>query len=49
MADNSITASARASSDGGISKSERFCGLQVDDQFEFGRLYDRQVGRLRAA
>src|SRR6266568_1664982 len=26
--------------------AERLCGLQIDDQFELGRLFDRQVGRL---
>jgi hypothetical protein len=23
---------------------ERFCGLEVDDQLDFGRLLDRQIG-----
>ena len=32
----------------GYSKPERLGGFQVDDQLEFGRLIDRQVGRLRA-
>src|SRR5207244_10467952 len=27
-------------------EAERFGGLQIDDQFEFGRLHDRQVSRL---
>src|SRR5438067_4810134 len=31
------------------SKPERFGGLDVDGKFEFGRLYDRQVGRLRTS
>src|SRR5262249_38874991 len=25
-------------------KTERLCGFEVDDQLEFGRLHDRQVG-----
>ena len=29
-------------------KAERLRGLEVDDQFEFGRLHDRKVGRFRA-
>src|SRR5262249_20391811 len=29
-------------------EAERFCGLEVDHQFEPSRLHDRQVGRLRA-
>ena len=29
-------------------ESERFGGLQVDDELEFGGLHDRQVGRLLA-
>src|SRR5262249_56413020 len=27
-------------------EAERFCGLEVDDQFEFGRQLDRQIGGL---
>src|ERR1700716_3990560 len=27
--------------------AKRLCGLQIDHQFELGRLLDRQVGRLR--
>src|SRR6266704_1652047 len=27
--------------------AKRLCGLQIDHQFELGRLFDRQVGRLR--
>ena|SRR5258705_135497 len=27
--------------------AKRLCGLQIDHQVEFGRLFDRQVGRLR--
>jgi hypothetical protein len=27
-------------------KTNSFCGLQIDDQFELGGLHDRQVGRL---
>src|SRR5712664_826601 len=26
---------------------KRLCGLQIDHQFELGRLFDRQVGGLR--
>ena len=29
------------------SKSERFGGLKINHEFVFGRLKDRQVGRLR--
>ena len=43
----SITPSARASSVGGNSDAKCLGGLEVDDQFELGRLLDRQVGRLR--
>ena len=43
----SITSSARASS-GLDHQPERLCGLEVDDEFELGRLYDRQVGGLLA-
>src|SRR5579871_4938346 len=28
--------------------TERFGGLQVDEEFEFGREFDRQIGRLLA-
>src|ERR1700687_4838976 len=27
--------------------AKRLCGLQIDHQLELGRLFDRQVGRLR--
>jgi hypothetical protein len=27
--------------------AKRLCGLQIDHQIELGRLFDRQVGRLR--
>src|SRR4051794_27956142 len=27
-----------------MSLPERLCGLQIDDQFEFGRLHNRQIG-----
>jgi hypothetical protein len=27
-------------------EAERLGGLEVDDKFEFGRLYDRKVGRV---
>jgi hypothetical protein len=30
-------------------KAERFSRLQVDDEFERGRLLDRDIGRVRAA
>ena len=29
------------------SKAERFCGLEIDDEFELGWLHDGQVRRLR--
>ena len=45
---HSITSSARASSVGGTVEAERLGGLEVDDQFEFGRRLHRQVGRLLA-
>ena len=41
---HSITSSARASSDGGTVEPEHAGGLEVDDQLDFGRLHDRQVG-----
>ena len=44
----SITSSARASSDRRHFEAERPGRLQVDDELEFGRLQDRQVGGLRA-
>ena len=28
-------------------EAKRLCGLQIDHQLELGRLFDRQVGRLR--
>ena len=31
------------------SKPERFGGLEIDDEIEFGRLLDRQVAGLRPA
>jgi len=37
-----------ASSDGGHFEAERLGGLEVDHQFELGRLYDRKVGGLLA-
>src|SRR5712671_2978098 len=30
------------------SKAECFGGLEIDNQFVFGRLLDRQIGRLRS-
>ena len=47
-APHSITSSARASSIGGTVEAERLGGLEVDDQFELGRLLHRQVPRLGA-
>jgi len=45
----SITSSARASSVGGTSRPSALAVLEVDHEFEFGRLLDRQVGQLRPA
>ena len=45
-APHSITSSARASSVGGILRPSALGGLQVDDEIELGRLFDRQVGWL---
>ena len=45
---HSITSSARASSVGGIVEAERLGGLEIDDEIEFGRLLDRDIGGLRA-
>ena len=45
---HSITSSARASSVGGISRPSALGSLEVDDQFELGRLHHRQVGGLFA-
>ena len=45
---HSITSSARASSDGGTVEAEHPGGLRIDDEFELGRLHDRQVRWLRA-
>ena len=45
----SITSSARSSECGGNFEAERLRGLEIDDQLEFGRLLDRQIGGLRAA
>ena len=45
---HSITSSARASSDGRHVEAECLRRLEIDDQFELGRLHDRQVGGLRA-
>src|SRR5947208_2427320 len=33
---------------GAHDKAKGSCSFQIDDQLEFGRLYDRQVGRLGA-
>src|SRR5438552_9048892 len=32
----------------GHDKAKGSCSFRIDDQLEFGRLYDRQVGRLGA-
>jgi len=32
----------------GNCQPKRLRGLEIDDQFEFGRLHDRQIGRLGA-
>ena len=45
---HSITSSARASSVGGTSRPSALAVFEVDDQLEFGRLHDRQVGGLGA-
>ena len=37
----SITSSARASSEGGTVEAERLGGLEVDDEFVFGRCLHR--------
>jgi hypothetical protein len=42
----SITSSARARINGGISEAERPGGLEVDDEFECGRLLNRKISRL---
>ena len=44
---HSITSSARASSIGGTSMPSVLAVLQIDDQFELGRLLHRQIGGLR--
>jgi hypothetical protein len=44
----SITSSARASSVGGTVMLRGLRGLEIDDQLEFGRLHNRQVGGLSA-
>src|SRR5262249_23883263 len=41
---HSIISSARERSEGGAVKAERLSGLEVDNQFEFGRALHRQVG-----
>src|SRR5262245_16249473 len=46
---HSITSSACASNVGGTVRPSAFAVNQIDDEIEFGRLLDRQVGRLRAA
>ena len=47
-AGHSITSSARTSTAWGILDSQRLGGLQVDDQFKFGWLFDWQVTGLGA-
>ena len=44
----SITSSARPSSGSRDGEAERLGGLEVDDQLDFGRLLDRQIGGLLA-
>jgi hypothetical protein len=41
-----MTSSAIASSISGTSMPKQPGGLQIDDELELGRLYDRQVGGL---
>ncbi len=43
---HSITTSASASNLSGL-EAERLCSLEIDGQFEFGRLHDRQFRRPR--
>jgi len=40
---DNVTASARASSVGGIVTTERLGGLQIDDQLELGGLLDGEI------
>ena len=44
---HSITSSAARAARRHV-EAERLGGLEIDDQFELGRLLDRQVGRLGA-
>ena len=44
----SITSSARGEQSRWNGEAQRLGGLEVDDQFEFGRPLDRQIGRLVA-
>ena len=46
---HSITSSARASKRRRNVEAERLGGREIDDEIEFGRLLDRDVGGLRAA
>ena len=39
-----MTSSARARIDGGTVRPSALAGLEVDDQFEPGRLLDRRLG-----
>ena len=43
-----MTSSARARIDWRDREAERLGGLEIDDQLEFGRLLDRQIGGLGA-
>ena len=45
---HSITSSARASADRRHVEAERLSGLEVDDELELGRLFDRNVSGLCA-
>jgi hypothetical protein len=45
----SMTLSARKGNDAGIAEAERLGGRQIDNEIKLGRLFDRDVARLRPA